>query len=329
MSEKEFKVSSVLKIGLVSIISSFLIFSMAIVFVADIIKDYVNSNLDNNLIVYWIMSLFFLVGIVLTIIVSFISYKEVQRKYVALASILGLFANLVFWIVVSQFYIYFYAPEIDFGDMINRLILSIKVMFSFAIFAFDNPMWFFLLVQITYSVFFMIYLIQYHPRVSKVREIFTKNSQILDAKNLMTRKKKEFKLIYDAFKILFSSILFVAVYKSWISLMPYDYTQFFSLWISQIVIGIIVGFLAYPLYRMFGDLEYRELNSGRRSEYYLSVLISTLIYTILLFFFIYVDIVSKATDIWSLIVIILLIRTFIYLLSYTVSSKFLGGRKVG
>ena len=151
-------ISSILLSGLFST----LIFLMIEVIFAQMVLDYVLPLTQDSGMYFNVFLIFIggeMIALTISIIIPFIMRRKLPKSLILKASLLGFLVNLVFWIILSFMLLFFLYPEI-FKNIVGYEIIFITpvLVVYLGIYVFNDVTFIWFLSQITYFLFFALFL---------------------------------------------------------------------------------------------------------------------------------------------------------------------------
>jgi len=161
MRTKKLTWADAFKIAIFSSFASIIIFLMIEVFAAQLIKDYVLSQLEdeNNIWVLVIIILSgYLLGLIISIISGILASELISKKYTLIASALAFLINLVIWILWAYAVMIYRFDLLAGTTAIEKIVLWPRVLAYYSIYGLNNVTTLWLLGQLTYCIIFAILL---------------------------------------------------------------------------------------------------------------------------------------------------------------------------
>lgn len=157
------RISNMINIFIVGIMSSILITMMLYLLLAQIINSTVIGVLDDLSILYLLIFGLEIIALICSIIVSFWIADNIKGSSVYRASILAFLCNLVSLLIISYGSLYLKYPEI-FSELNGPEIFLVfpQVIVYFGIYILGHPIFIFIFSNIVYFLFFVVFLNQFY-----------------------------------------------------------------------------------------------------------------------------------------------------------------------
>jgi len=157
----EVSTKEILKIAGISGIISVIFFLMIEVFLAQVLLDIIIPFYESgNFLIILITLIGFFISLFVSLVTGyFATDQQIEKKFVTGASILSFLSNFLLWVAISYISIISFYPEILDGlTTLESLIAFPSIIGYFSIYVLDNVTFLWLYSQITYSIFFPIFL---------------------------------------------------------------------------------------------------------------------------------------------------------------------------
>ncbi len=154
---------------------SVMIFFMIEVFYAQVLLDYVITNLDDSNAYFNILLIFLggeFIAILSSILTSLLIITNVKRISIYKAILLSFVINLVLWFAISFLSIFFLYPEVLENIMGYEIIIISPILaIYFGVYVLNDITLVWIFTQITYFILLGIFLIRfYEPKKKKLRK---------------------------------------------------------------------------------------------------------------------------------------------------------------
>lgn len=163
--EERAKINDIVAIGFFGLVISMFLFGLLEVIGAQILQDFVIDKFEskNNSILLFILLGGYLLGLLVGMIGGlFASEDIILKRDILKASITSFIVNIIFWSIFTLLILKFsYDININWSDI---FVLFPRILIYFALYIIDSISLFFILCQVSYFIFFVIFLILYKAK---------------------------------------------------------------------------------------------------------------------------------------------------------------------
>lgn len=167
------KILSIIGLGF---ISSLLVLLILEVVFAQVLVDFIISNVDNQLILSLIVLGLLLFTFIVSIVIGFLVSSEIKKIVIIKASIMAFIINFIIINIISYVSMWIFYPEV-FSEVSGLEVFLIfpQVILYFSMYMLSHPFYLFILSSLIYFIVYVIFLEQYYEQKPLKKIHYKKN----------------------------------------------------------------------------------------------------------------------------------------------------------